>query len=742
MKINLIILFISTAALAFSQPMAGTYTIGGTDPDFTTIHSAVAQVVLNGVNGPTNFILRNGTYDETIQFATIPGASAINIVTFTGETTDSNLVLINGATTAEYPNSLRLDFLEYVTFKSLTIRQLANVNNNAVVFVNRGKYIRFEHCVLWGHGSTTSSATDYVIQGCADSGFVVRNSYIRGANEGLSISNGSSISHRDVLIENNNFQTGGRQLFMNGGAFSVVRNNYFSSRVLYQSHSRGQFYGNRVYGTLQIISSSGWADYPFRIYNNQIYRTGADLGATYALRIGSSYHLEIYNNTIAINSTNAGFALYAEATFSSTDPISIINNNIYRIDSNSTNHLFRIPNAVAYAEGIECDYNNFFSKGPNFMNEYPSFTDWTTATGFDAHSTTLNPQIVLGEDLLIANPALFNTGTPISYITTDIRGTSRNLQQPTVGAFEQLTAPVVNLGNDTSICGTAFVLDAGNSDYTYLWSTGETTSSITITTGGTYYVIATNAAGSNTDTLTVGIYPFSAVVISASEDSICLGAQVSLQVIGTNGTGLFWEDIQSSLLERIVSPDTSTLYSGYYINAEGCTTAVEKIIVVYPPVQTDFDLPDTSICSNSGLFIFPDGTPAGGTYLINGTAVSNLNPVDYSNQFVTVTYTYISENLCTTTASDSIYINACTTTHTGRLQPVQFTYDPIHKILYLTGDVYGDVQLKLIDISGRILMNKTMNSNSLYIDIDLTQGVYIIELTTADGISRNKMILN
>ena len=143
MKKNILFIFLFIGALAFAQPMSGTYTIGGTNPDFTTINSAVAQVVLNGVNGPTNFIIRNGSYNEILQIAAIPGASATNRITFMGETADSNLVVINGSTTTDQQNSLRLDFLEYVTFKSLTIRQLPNVFNNSVRLYKYFYFLKF-----------------------------------------------------------------------------------------------------------------------------------------------------------------------------------------------------------------------------------------------------------------------------------------------------------------------------------------------------------------------------------------------------------------------------------------------------------------------------------------------------------------------------------------------------------------------------------------------------------------------
>lgn len=52
--------------------------------------------------------------------------------------------------------------------------------------------------------------------------------------------------------------------------------------------------------------------------------------------------------------------------------------------------------------------------------------------------------------------------------------------------------PVPNLGNDTSICdGDQIPLDAGNPGYTYLWSTGATSQSISASDSGTYSVTVT-----------------------------------------------------------------------------------------------------------------------------------------------------------------------------------------------------------------------------------------------------------
>src|ERR1044072_5760050 len=62
----------------------------------------------------------------------------------------------------------------------------------------------------------------------------------------------------------------------------------------------------------------------------------------------------------------------------------------------------------------------------------------------------------------------------------------------------------VNLGADVSLCNLSggLVLDAGNPNSTYLWSTGETSQTITVNEAGTYWVNVTSAAQcSLTDTI-------------------------------------------------------------------------------------------------------------------------------------------------------------------------------------------------------------------------------------------------
>lgn len=76
-----------------------------------------------------------------------------------------------------------------------------------------------------------------------------------------------------------------------------------------------------------------------------------------------------------------------------------------------------------------------------------------------------------------------------------------------VSVFEK-PAPQVNLGNDTLLSAPAvYLLDAGaGAGYTYFWSTGETTQTISVTASGDYSVTVVNAEGcEKSDTVLVSI---------------------------------------------------------------------------------------------------------------------------------------------------------------------------------------------------------------------------------------------
>jgi hypothetical protein len=76
----------------------------------------------------------------------------------------------------------------------------------------------------------------------------------------------------------------------------------------------------------------------------------------------------------------------------------------------------------------------------------------------------------------------------------------------TLAVMAQGSLPEVYLGNDTTIAaGQTLLLDAGNPGSDYLWSTGATTQTITVSLTGTYSVTVTNDCGSADDAIDVTV---------------------------------------------------------------------------------------------------------------------------------------------------------------------------------------------------------------------------------------------
>jgi gliding motility-associated-like protein len=147
-----------------------------------------------------------------------------------------------------------------------------------------------------------------------------------------------------------------------------------------------------------------------------------------------------------------------------------------------------------------------------------------------------------------------------------------------------------SLGNDTILCtGDQLVLSATHPGSTYLWSDGSTFSNLTVTNGGTYWVIVTNVCETGGDT--VIITPMSPPVADLGPDTtVCGGASVYLNAY-LQGATYLWST--GSTDSAIVASQPGN-YWVEVTNACGFDTDYKDITILPPPVV---QLPnDTTIC--------------------------------------------------------------------------------------------------------------------------------------------------
>ncbi len=115
--------------------------------------------------------------------------------------------------------------------------------------------------------------------------------------------------------------------------------------------------------------------------------------------------------------------------------------------------------------------------------------------GFDTSYCT-NIQITLNAGN-VGSTYLWNTGDTSQTIEVSQSGVYSVRVENSKGCFgydsiqiNKLPLPIVNLGNDSILCGGTlnYLLEVGNSIYTYLWNTGDSSHNLLITTPGTYSV--------------------------------------------------------------------------------------------------------------------------------------------------------------------------------------------------------------------------------------------------------------
>ena len=190
--------------------------------------------------------------------------------------------------------------------------------------------------------------------------------------------------------------------------------------------------------------------------------------------------------------------------------------------------------------------------------------------------------------------------------------------------------PIVNLGNDTSICqGSSVNLNATNAGATYLWNTGATSATISPSTAGNYSVVATIGACTASDNMNLTILPNPSPNLG-NDTTICQGSSVTLNAT-TAGATYLWN---TGATTPTISASTTGNYS-VTVTLAGCTgTDNINITVQALPVANLGN--DTSICQGNSVNL--NAINAGATYLWNtGATSATISPSTAGNYSVIVT---------------------------------------------------------------------------------------------------------
>lgn len=292
--------------------------------------------------------------------------------------------------------------------------------------------------------------------------------------------------------------------------------------------------------------------------------------------------------------------------------------------------------------------------------------------------------------------------------------------------------PVVTLGNDTSACET-FTIDAGNPSLNWMWSTTETTQQITVTTSGQYSVAVSDAMCTGYDTINVTVNTNPVLVTSVADGNICLGESDTMYV---SGAMLYnWSSGGIGTME-IVTPMTTTAYTVYGLDANGCTDLDTLVITVNNPVATLALTLDT-VCLSGGSVSLSGESPSGGTFSGPGVTGNSFDPMVAGIGTWPIAYDYTDVNGCAAaTVTDSIMVDPCLDVAGNSPAVSSFTLYPNPNNGTFTMNLSGKgmMQVKIFDATGRLIESTQRTSGTYSMQISVA-GLYMIVVEEENGLS-------
>lgn len=280
-----------------------------------------------------------------------------------------------------------------------------------------------------------------------------------------------------------------------------------------------------------------------------------------------------------------------------------------------------------------------------------TYTWYTAATGGQMVNSSTTGTLL--------TPALGNNTPYYVAVTTGSGATAcegpRTLATATINQTPLLA---VNTSAGLTLCpGSTLTLTASGAD-SYLWNTGATTASITVTQPGGYSAVGTIAAtgcSANTGTTFIGAASVPVASIAASgPTALCPGSSVTLTSASTSGTNLLWSNGATTPSITVTQPGNYTLTATI---PGGCsaTSAAMAVTQAAAPTASIATSGSTTLCPGSSVVLTAN---SGASYQWSNGATSQSITVSTPGSY-TVT---VGNGSCTATSAATTVSQGTTAT--------------------------------------------------------------------------------
>jgi gliding motility-associated-like protein len=307
-------------------------------------------------------------------------------------------------------------------------------------------------------------------------------------------------------------------------------------------------------------------------------------------------------DSVVLNAFNAG-AAYTWNTGSTSSSITVFNSGNYYViaaigscSAGDTINISSEPKLVLPADTLLCENESILLSTPLGGN-------YAWSQGGTTSSISVN-----------------QTG---QYILT--LSTASCIQRDTVNVTVQ-TLPVVNLGNDTTLCPSAsLVLNVAQSNANYVWQNGSTVAQQTITAPGTYFVNVSIDRCTEYDSINIDFVP---TLVNIPDENICSPETATLTT--TIPGSYVWSTGSTASNIQVSQTGTYTLV----VNTSGCLQydTVEVDVRLAPDVDLGVD---TILCEGESILL--DAGNSGSTFVWSeGSSSQQITVSSSSNYFVLV----------------------------------------------------------------------------------------------------------
>lgn len=199
---------------------------------------------------------------------------------------------------------------------------------------------------------------------------------------------------------------------------------------------------------------------------------------------------------------------------------------------------------------------------------------------------------------------------------------------------------------------------AGTPNFSWLPG-GQTTSSITNLIPGNYSCLITYPGVCTTDSLTITIDDAQPTVVAMTGTTICIGQTVSLNANASGGTSgyIYSWTTGGTLVSANVNPTVNTMYTVVAIDANGCSSPPDTVLINVNPPLTIQTTNAVTLCSPSSLPLSVIASGGNGTYSYMWSPAIGLSDPTISNPVATPTattsYTVTVTDNCGTPATTS-----------------------------------------------------------------------------------------